>query len=166
MSYSKLFKLTATLVAGAIILTGCNAIKQNNAPVENTPPSQPVDTTATQTTQTKPINGEVSAAFSKVSVKTIFDRLAAVRAKKNMKLKTRNKTQLTMALALPKQSGKPKEEVRITYTAQTKGSDTLIVAKAYRVTNPDSFDEKTEDLTKQLSVKLQEELSDVQSQLR
>ncbi|WP_018153174.1 hypothetical protein [Leeia oryzae] len=155
-----------TLARGAIVLcigmvlSGCGMLKQggSGAPVagSGTASSGPLklDTSKPQT------------LFTGTPVKTIFDRLVEVRSKKNMKVKTRSKSQLTMALKLPAQTGKPAEEVRIIYTAQTSGPETLITAKAVRAINPDTFEEKLVDITRDLADKLQGELNDVQSNLR
>lgn len=154
-----------TLVASTSLLVACKATQRNSAPIEPVQTTPSVNTAPDTTTKLKTTPGKVQAVFTRASVKTIFDRLAEIRAKKNMKVKTRSKTQLTMALKIPAQSGKPAEEIRITYLAQTSGNEVLITSKASRASNPDTFDEKLTDLTKDLAEKLQAELNDVQSDL-
>ena len=159
-TWTPAFRWTAVFTL-SLVLSGCGMLKQGNG-------GAPVSSNGSTSTSgpLKQASDKPHVLFTNTPVKTIFDRLVEVRSKKNMKLKTRSKTQLTMALKLPAQAGKPTEEVRIIYSAQTSGPETLITAKAVRAINPDTFDEKLVDITRDLAEKLQAELNDVQSNLR
>ena len=129
---------------------------ENTTPPATTPVAEP-------TAKPEPLaESDVPAILiDRATLKAVLDELVARRIKKGMKVKTRNAGQITMATILPAKPNKPKEEVRVKYEiSHTKDPRVLIKARVLQVQNPDTFNEKVVELTRQLNDKIQAELRD------
>lgn len=153
------------LSALSLLLSACPSHQQ---PANRGTPTPVISSGNTTPTTTPPANTKpvVPANGPQVSLpgnnsKQAFDRLADMRAKKDMKTKTRSKTQLTVARLLPQVKGKPLEEVRISYQINQQGNTMLLTARAYQVQQPDTFTERVTDITPQLAERIQAELDEL-----
>lgn len=144
-----------------VVLAACTAMQpapvEPSGPVQTTPPTGVVPPADPATLPQVRLHG--------VKTRAAFDKLAEARAKKGMKVKTRNASQMIVAVRLPNSKVEGGEEVRVIYDATSDANGLRITARVLQVYQPDSFKERVVDITRQTADRLQRELDDLHAAL-